>query len=233
MKWPPFIRGTLLKRYKRFLADVRLADGSVATVHCPNSGSMLQCREEGREVLLSRSENPARKYPLTWELFRNDRSWIVVNTARANQVAHEALMASSFAPLSGLQEVRAEVPYGASRSDFMGIDPAGKRTWIEVKSVSLLDQEGHYSFPDAVTLRGQKHLEELMRVTREGERGVLWFILMRCDGHGFRPADSIDPVYAALCAEALRAGVEIHVGRCRIDEREIALEGEELPLLIP
>ncbi|MBN8217857.1 MAG: DNA/RNA nuclease SfsA [Spirochaetes bacterium] len=233
MKWPSLIGGTLVKRYKRFLADVRLDDGRVVTAHCPNSGSMRQCQEPGAPVRLSISQNAKRKLPFTWELIHHGNTWIVVNTGRANQLARETLELGAFPPLAGLHGIKAEVPYGESRADFMAMDAAGRRTWIEVKSVSLLDDGGHYSFPDAVTLRGQKHLEELMRVVREGDRGVLWFLLMRGDGRGFRPADSIDPEYSRLCAQALERGVEIHVGHCRIDEKEIVVDGVEKPVIIP
>ena len=207
MLLPDLIPGVLLRRYKRFLADVQLADGSIITAHCPNSGSMLGCCTPGSPVLLSRSGNPSRTYPFTWELVLINGIWAGINTARPNGIVREAIENGAIAELQGYDAIRAEVPYGTgSRIDLLLEDKRG-RCYVEVKNVTLVE-ERRALFPDSVTTRGQKHLRELMEVVRNGHRGIIFFLVQREDGDAVSPADLIDPEYGRLLRQAYEAGVE-------------------------
>jgi len=230
LKLPPLIAGTLIKRYKRFLADVSLEDGSVITIHCPNSGSMLGCAIPGSRVFLSRSTNPGRKYPHTWELVESDGFWAGINTGLPNRLVAEAIENGTLRELHGYATIRTEVPYGEhSRIDILLEGTAG-RCFVEVKNVTLV--EGRRAlFPDAVTIRGQKHLNELMRVVREGDRGVLIFTIQRGDGESVSPADAIDPEYGRLLRLAVLHGVEALAYRALITPEEIRLT-ERLPVIL-
>ena len=163
----PLVSGTLVRRYKRFLADVQLGDGSTITVHTPNSGSMMGCAIPGSPVLLSLSPNPGRKYPHTWELVQVGGTWIGVNTGLPPHLTREGIENGTVSELQGYSRIRAEVPYGESRLDLL-LEGDKPPCWIEVKNVTLVEQ-GHALFPDAVTTRGQKHLRELMRIVKGGE----------------------------------------------------------------
>jgi len=219
---PPLTPGTLIRRYKRFLADVELADGSSVTVHCPNSGSMKGCAAPGSPVFLSLSANPGRKYPYTWELVQVNGFWVGINTALPNRLVHEAILNGTIAELQGYTSIRPEVPYGEhSRIDLLLEGPAG-RCFVEVKNVTMVEDD-QALFPDAVTTRGQKHLNELMRVVREGDRGVIFYTVQRGDGDCVSPADSIDPEYGRLLRLALTSGVEAFAYRASVSPREIAL----------
>ncbi len=230
MKLPPLIPGTLVKRYKRFLADVTLEDGSMVTVHCPNSGSMKGCAVPGSRVFLSRSSNPGRTYPFTWELVESEGFWTGINTARPNRLAHEAIENGTIAELAGYKTIRAEVPYGEhSRIDLLLEGPAG-RCFVEVKNATLIENS-RALFPDAVTTRGQKHLNELMRVVREGDRGVIFFTVQRGDAESLSPADAIDPEYGRLLRLALANGVEALAYRADISVDEIYLS-QRLPIIV-
>ena len=231
MLLPPLLEGTLLRRYKRFLADVRLADGQQHVVHCPNPGSMKRCAPEGGRVWVSRSSNPRRKLPLTWELVEEGGALVNVNTARANPVVAEALAADGVPELRGSDEVQAEVRYGeGTRFDFAL--RFGERTcFLEVKSVTLGDTPGLSIFPDSVTKRGQKHLRELVHAKRAGHRAVLLFAVGRDDTRRVRPADEIDPEYGRQLRAAADAGVELLAYRCRIDLEPPAIGlDERLPI---
>lgn len=222
MKLPPLIPGILVRRYKRFLADVTLEDGSTVTAHCPNSGSMKGCAQPGSRVFLSRSSNPGRTYPLTWELVESDGYWAGINTALPNRLAREAIENGIVAELQGYDTVRPEVPYGEhSRIDLLLLGSKG-RCFVEVKNVTLIENSTAL-FPDAVTTRGQKHLNELIRVVREGDRGVIFFTVQRGDAERFSPADTIDPEYGRLLRLALSNGVEALAYRADISVEEIRL----------
>lgn len=230
MKLPPLISGTLVKRYKRFLADVVLEDGSTVTVHCPNSGSMKGCATPGSPVLLSRSSNPGRKYPFTWELVLVNDFWVGINTALPNRLVHEAISNGAAAELHGYTSIRPEVPYGEhSRIDLLLEGPAG-RCFVEVKNVTLVENN-RALFPDAVTTRGQKHLNELMRVVREGDRGVIFFTVQRGDGESVSPADCIDPEYGRLLRLAVSNGVEAIAYQASVAPEEIFLT-RRLPVVV-
>lgn len=211
------IAATLIRRYQRFLADVRLEDGSALTVHCPNSGSMRGCVGAGWPVRLSDSGKPARKYRYTWEMVHNGRCWIGVNTQLANRIAVEGVTAGSVAELCGRWSLRREVPYGTgSRIDIL-LEAEGRRCYVEVKSVTMVDEAGRYAFPDAVTDRGRKHLLELRRVVEAGDRGVILFIIQRGDGDRFTTADDIDPSYGEALRRAVAEGVEALAYRADVE----------------
>ena len=230
MRLPPLVAGTLVKRYKRFLADVRLEDGCEVTVHCPNSGSMKGCAIPGSRVYLSRSPNQKRKYPYGWELVEADGFWAGINTGLPNHVTREAIENDTVAELQGYTVIRPEVPYGEhSRIDLLLEGPEG-RCFVEVKNVTLVES-GRALFPDAVTTRGQKHLRELMRVVREGDRGVIFFTVQRGDGASVSPADLIDPEYGRLLRLAVANGVEALAYRAVVTPEEIRLT-ERLPVIL-
>lgn len=218
------IFGTLIKRYKRFLADIRLDDGFLVTAHCPNSGSMRMCADPGWRTALSRSDNPKRKLPYTWELVNNGECWICVNTQIPNVVAAEAIAAGTIPELAGYDNLRREVRYGEnSRIDIL-LENEGEKCFVEVKNVTLLGDDNAYCFPDAVTARGLKHLRELSREVEAGNRAVMLYIINRSDGSGFRPACEIDPVYARGLRAAAAAGVEILAYKTRISPAEVIVD---------
>ncbi|VGO17831.1 Sugar fermentation stimulation protein A [Pontiella desulfatans] len=209
MELPPVIFGTLIKRYKRFLADVELDDGSIITAHCPNTGRMTTCAEPGWRVALSDSQNPKRKYRYTWELVHNGDCWICVNTGRANEMAFEAVSNKVIPELAGYDEVLREQTFGNSRFDLL-LKRGDDLCYVEVKNVTLLADDGCYAFPDAVTERGRKHLNELVDVVKAGHRAAMLFVIPRSDGTTFRAAHEIDPQYADALEHAASNGVEVH-----------------------
>lgn len=221
----PLIPGTLIRRYKRFLADVRLEDGSVVTAHCPNSGSMKGYKNEGLRVWLEANDNPKRKLRYTWELVETDSGdTVMVHAARANALTVEAIENGTVSELQGYDMLRTEVKYGAqnSRIDIL-LETGGTRCYVEVKSVTL--REGDVvMFPDAVTTRGQKHLEELMEMKKQGHRAVLFFAVLREGGRCFKPAAHIDPAYAALLEHARASGVEVLIYRAHFAHDAIFLD---------
>lgn len=223
MKLPPLLPGRLVRRYKRFLADVELEDGSLVTAHCPNSGSMLGCNLPGSPVMLSLSANPNRKLAHTWELVQVDGFWVGLNTMLPNRLAEEAILSGTIAELQSYAGLRREVAYGSERSriDILLEGDQG-RCFVEVKNVTLVEQ-GLALFPDAVTERGQKHLRELMEVVRNGDRGVILFTVQRGDGAAVAPADRIDPAYGCLLREAVDQGVEALAYRALVTPEVIRL----------
>ena len=218
----PLIFGTLIRRYKRFLADVTLDDGTVITVHCPNTGRMTTCAEPGWRVALSDSTNPKRKYRFTWELVHNGDCWICVNTGRANQLAFEAISNDWIPEFSGYAEVLREQTFGNSRFDLL-LKTGDDLCYVEVKSVTLRVDDGCYAFPDAPTDRGRKHLNELIEVVKAGHRAAMLFAVLRSDGTGFRAAHEIDPKYADALEAAKSAGVEVHVWQATVSPEELCL----------
>lgn len=206
------LEGRLIARYKRFLADVRLADGDIVTAHCPNTGSMRGCQPQGARVWLSPASNPKRKLRYTWELVETAPGELAcVNTGRPNAQARAAVEAGLVPSLSGYGAIRSEVRYGAenSRIDLhLSAHPQQPDAWVEVKNVTLCEDEVGY-FPDAVTLRGQKHLRELIAQVKAGERGILLFCVNHTGVGEVRPADHIDPAYGDLLRQAAREGVEL------------------------
>lgn len=204
----PLKRGILVRRYKRFLADIRLPDDSELTVHCPNSGSMRSCSHPGSPVCYSRSNNPGRKYPHTLEMVHNGKTWIGINTSKTNSIVVEGLEKGRIKELTPFDTIRREVKTSPhSRLDLL-LEAGKKRTFIEIKNCSLVEEECAL-FPDAVTARGTKHLQELSQLVSQGHRGVILFLVQRQDCDRFAAAKAIDPVYAATLAEVHRNGVEI------------------------
>lgn len=222
MQLPPLVFGILIRRYKRFLADVELEDGSVITVHCPNTGRMTTCAEPDWRVALSDSQNPKRKYRYTWELVHNGTCWICVNTGRANEIAAETVAAGTIPELAGYAEVLREQTFGSSRFDLL-LRTGNELCYVEVKSVTLVTDDGCYAFPDAVTERGRKHLNELIDVVKAGHRAAMLFVIPRSDGTTFRAAQEIDPKYAVALKESIAAGVEVHAWRADVSPEEIRL----------
>ena len=225
MNFPdPLIRGRLIRRYKRFLADVTLETGDTVTAHCANPGSMMGLAEPDSEVWLSPSRNPTRKLAYSWELVRAGGGLVGVNTARPNALVEEALAAGRVAELAGYGRTRREVPYGAnSRIDLLLEDDARPPCYVEVKSVTLCRGGGLAEFPDAVTARGAKHLGELAAVAATGARAVLLYLAQRDDCTRFAVAADIDPAYARAAAAARSAGVEILCYACAVSPAGIAL----------
>ena len=200
--------GKLVLRYKRFLADVEMDDGSLLTVHCPNSGSMLGCKEPGSPVLVSRSDNPKRKYAHTLEMMRVGATWVGVNTSRTNGLVAEAVSRGVVTELAGIETIRPEIKVSEkSRLDFL-LTRGDEKIYVEVKNCSLaLDRAA--MFPDAVTTRGAKHLAELATLRRSGCRAVVFFCVQREDVDYFAPADHIDPHYGETLREVADQGVEV------------------------
>lgn len=223
---PPLREGVLIKRYKRFLADVQLEDGKKITVLCPNTGSMKNCSEPGRPVRLSYHPDGGRKYSYTWEMIQMADSWVGVNTAIPNALVSMAVKYGMIPELMGFPNARREFSVGLSRLDFLLEGPAGK-CFMEVKSVSLVEN-GMACFPDAVTERGLKHLEELMKIQKQGDRAVMLFLVQRSDGKIFKPADHIDPEYGQALRRAANAGVEVLVYRADVSPERIRW-GELIP----
>lgn len=204
------VEGRILKRYKRFLADVELGDGKVVTAHCTNTGTMRSCWEPEDRVLLEPSANPNRKLPCTWIACHRDGAWVGVDTGIPNQVVTEAARRDELPGLPGLREVRTEVRYGQenSRIDVLARDAAARQVFIEVKNATL--KEGPWVlFPDAVSTRGTKHLRELQAMVRQGHRAALVFFVNRGDVDRFDAARAIDAAYAEELDRAAAAGVEV------------------------
>ena len=208
----PLEQGKLLKRYKRFFADIECADRSVVTAHCPNTGSMLNCLQEGAATWFIRNEDPKRKRKATLEILQSPHGRLAcVNTGRANTLVEEALQYGVIAELAGFARLRREVRYGEenSRADFC-LEFAGQQVFVEVKSVTLGFADSDVAaFPDAVTERGTKHLRELTRLAESGQRTVLLYCVNLTGISAVRVAEEVDPAYAAALAEAKSAGVEV------------------------
>ena len=208
MQFPDkLVHGTLIKRYKRFLADVELDGGQVVTAHCTNSGSMKSCLENGAEVFLTPVTDPKRKTKFTWEMIKINNDWVGINTGNPNKLAYEAISEGRISELAGFTTVKREVKFGDSRFDIYAENELEK-CFVEVKNVTL--KAGKYAlFPDAVTVRGQKHLNTLIEVKKNGMRAVMLYIIQRSDVEVFAPAVEIDPEYAKSLKRAVKAGVEV------------------------
>jgi sugar fermentation stimulation protein A len=226
----PLIQGTLVKRYKRFLADVQLEDGSIVIAHCPNTGAMTGCAEPGWKVWLSPSNNPKRKLLYTWEVVLTDQHhWIGINTHKANALVKEAIQQNKIAELIGYETLQAEVKFGEenSRIDFLLRDHGKQDCYVEVKSATLLENKMGY-FPDAKTLRGQKHLRELSLIASQGKRAVLLFCVQHSGIQSVQVAKHIDPDYANELKRAMLNGVQILCYGCKISSEKIYIN-QSLP----
>jgi len=227
------LRGRLVRRYKRFLADVETPDGRLLTVHCPNPGAMTGCDAPGAAVRCSTSDSPKRRLRHTLEMIRVGPAWVGLHTARANALAARALEAGALPGLSGYPRIAREVAPDAgagssgaepsTRLDFRLSGGRRRPAWVEVKSVTLA--EGRVArFPDAVTRRGRRHMEALARLRRSGDRAVVLFVVQRADCHRVEPAADIDPEYARALRDAARGGVEVLAVRARVTPRALVLD---------
>lgn len=215
--------GRLIQRYKRFLADVELADGSIVVAHCANSGSMLGCKEPGSRVLLSPNMNPKAKLDWRWEMVEVDGALVGINTSHPNKLVEQAILDGTITELQGYESLRREVKYGVnSRIDILLEDPS--LCYVEVKNVTLKVGD-EAQFPDAVTARGTKHLKELSDMVAEGHRAVMVYLVQRPDCDFFRPAADIDPTYADALNAAHVAGVEVLCYRCDLSPSAIEVRG--------
>ncbi|MBW2193226.1 MAG: DNA/RNA nuclease SfsA [Deltaproteobacteria bacterium] len=225
---PKLIPGILLKRYKRFMADVKLETGDVVTAHCPNSGSMQACSEPGSPVYLSYHDNPKRKLKYTWELIEMPASLVGVNTQVPNRLVAESITAGRVEELGGYENISREVRVGSnSRLDILLTGDDKDPCYVEVKNCTLVD-EGVACFPDAVTSRGLKHLVEMRRLVSSGNRCVMFYLIQRMDAEVFRPADHIDPEYGRELRRVAGQGVEIVAYDVLIDLKTITLN-EKIP----
>ncbi len=226
------LEGRLIRRYKRFLADIETADGRTLTVHCPDPGGMRGLTKEGAAVRCSTSDNPKRKLAHTLEMIRVGRTWVGVNTGRANALAKLALECDLVPGFEGYTEVRCEVvAEPGSRLDFrLGGHASAQDTWLEVKSVTMAEGTRGL-FPDGVTERGRKHVDLLHRLVKDGKRAALLYVVQRADCESVAPADEIDPAYGEALRRAANGGVEVLALRTRVSPTRIGVEGA-LPVLL-
>ncbi len=218
----PLMEARLIRRYKRFLADIQWPDGTRDTIHCPNPGAMLGLDMPGSRVFVSRSANPKRKYPLTLEIVEADGTLVGVNTILPNRLAQEAIASGAITELAGYDNLRREVRYGQkSRIDILLEHPGRPICYVEVKNVHLRRQSGLVEFPDCVTARGARHLHELGDQAQAGHRALMLFIIQRADGDRFDLARDIDPNYAAAFARARMRGVEVLAYACAVSALQI------------
>lgn len=218
----PLVKGKLIRRYKRFLAEVELESGEAVTAHCPNSGSMKGVNAPGNEVCLSYHPDPARKLKYTWEMIRIDGGWVGINTQVPNRLAAEAFEAKKIPAFRSYAGFRREVTVApGTRLDFV----LGSRSpcWVEVKNVTLVER-GTALFPDAVTERGTKHLRHLIGNVRSGGKSAMLYIVQHHQAEVFSPADDIDPLYARTLREAATEGVQIEVWKANVSPRAITLD---------
>ena len=228
LTWPELIPATLLKRYKRFLADVKLENGETVTAHCPNTGSMAGCSEPGRQVYLSVHDNPKRKYKYTWELIAMPTSLVGVNTLVHNRLDDRSIEQHLIPEVIQYKKVKREVKIGGhSRIDLLLTAGSGERCYVEIKNCTLVNKRVA-QFPDAVTARGLRHINELENLVKAGHRSIMFYFIQRMDARVFRPADHIDPDYGRRLRQAVENGVEILAYDVRIN-----LQGIELNNNIP
>jgi sugar fermentation stimulation protein A len=226
--WPVLIRGRLVRRYQRFLADVILDDGRAVTAHCPNSGRMTGCSQPGQPVFLSYQDDPKRKFKYRWELIEMPTSLVGVNTMVPNRLVADALRTGQVAAFEAYTDVFSEVTVNAhTRLDLKLAAPGLPDCYIEIKNCTLV--EGDWAmFPDAPTTRGQKHLRALTALKGSGKRAVIFFLIQRTDARFFKPADGVDPEYGRQLRQAVAQGVEIMAYDTDIDLKKICL-GRPLP----
>jgi sugar fermentation stimulation protein A len=205
----PVREGRLLRRYKRFLADVEVEGGEVIVAHCPNTGSLKGCTPEGARAVIRDSQDPKRKLRYTLQTIEVAGGWVNVDTGLPNKLVPEAVAQEKVPALRGYDSIRTEVKYGKnSRIDVLLETTSGERCYVEVKNTTLADGKRGL-FPDAVTERGRKHLVELRDMVREGHRAVMFYCVSRSDVTSFAPADDIDPAYGEVLREVVAEGVEI------------------------
>jgi sugar fermentation stimulation protein A len=223
----PLFKGLLIRRYKRFFAEIELLDGTLVTAHTPNTGSMLQSAVPGYSVLVSKNDNPNRKLRYTLELIMVNGCWVDTHTLRTNRVVEEGLRNGWIEGLAG-GKITPEFRYGGSRLDFL-LERGAEKILVEVKNVTLTDGGTTALFPDAVTTRGQKHLRELQAALADGYWAVIFFLVQRCEAEAFSPADAIDPEYGRLLREAKVSGVEVLAYKSIVTPEANRL-GEQIPV---
>lgn len=223
------IEATILKRYKRFLSDIQLSDGTIVNAHVPNTGSMKTCWEEGWKVLITHSDDPKRKLKYTLECTHNNETYICVNTSLPNKIVKEALLEKLIPEVEQYKTVKPEQKIFDSRIDFLLQQEGLEDCYIEVKNVTLLGENRIALFPDSVSTRGQKHLQDLVKIKKAGHRAIMFYLVNRDDVDSFSPAKEIDPKYAALLKEAQDNGVEILVYQTKITPEEIIIK-KKLPI---
>jgi sugar fermentation stimulation protein A len=219
----PLVEGKLIHRYKRFLADIELNSGEIVTAYCPNSGSMKSCMTPGWKVMLSKNKNPKRKYQYTWEMIHNGICWIGINTHVPNQIVAEAISQNCIPELGGYNILKREVKYGKNSRIDIFLEYKNSCCYVEIKNVSLVEEDGNYYFPDSVTERGRKHLHELMEMKLLGHRTVMFYFVQRSDGNILKPAAHIDHDYTRSLKEAYAKGVEILVYKTDVSPQKIEL----------
>lgn len=229
MRFPSrLLRGTLIQRYQRFLADVRLLSGEIVTAHCTNTGSMMGCKTPGSAVYVSRSHKQGRRLPYTWEMIRINGGWVGINTLHPNRLVAEGIDSGMIRELQGCESIRREVCTRQGTRLDLCLQTNNGLCFVEVKNVTLA-VDGAAAFPDAVSERATKHLKELMWLRRKGHRAVVVFVIQRSDCHFFRPADEIDGEYGRWLRRAVTAGVEVWPYRASVTPKEIVLT-ERLPI---
>lgn len=219
---PPLVPARLVSRYKRFLFDAELEDGTLITGSCPNTGSMRGLTEPGSRIWLSRHNSPTRKYTYALELVEADGTTVGINTGLPNRLAEEAILSRIVPALGGYESLRREQKYGTnSRIDLLLASENRPSAWVEVKNVHFMRSKGIAEFPDTATARGAKHLQELSGMVAAGHRAVMLYVIQREDCDVMRICDDLDPVYAAAFSRALDAGVEAYAVKCRVSPHEI------------
>jgi sugar fermentation stimulation protein A len=209
LSWPRLISGTLINRYKRFIADIRLNNGNIIAAHCPNSGRMTECCEPNRPVWVSLHDRPERKLKYTWELIEMPTSLVGVNTQIPNRLVHLSIQKNRIAELAGYDRIKREVTVDkTARIDLLLEHPGRKKCLVEIKNCTLVKNQKAF-FPDAVTARGLKHIRALEKMINAGYRSVMFFLIQRMDAESFAPADFIDPEYGQALRSAAANGLEI------------------------
>lgn len=219
----PLVRGYLVKRYKRFLADIELEDGGLITAHCPNTGAMQGLTNPGTPVWVSHSSNPSRKLAHTWQMAEVEGTFVGMNTANPNPLVEEAIRSNVISELQGYQSLRREVSYGKnSRIDFLLENPSEPFTYVEVKNVHM--KRGKVAaFPSSVTTRGAKHMQELSEMVRQGYKAYVVYVVQRNDCEGFQIATDIDPDYGQETLNAIENGVMPLVYACEVSPEGIRI----------
>lgn len=229
----PLLEGRLVRRYKRFLADVELDDGRALTAHCPNTGSMLGCDIPGSRVWLSEHDNPKRKYRHSWEMVEAEPGVLVgIHTGRTNHLVREGIETGVIEPLDGYANLRAEAAYDGGRFDFLLESDGEPPCYVEVKNVTAAVDDGVAVFPDARSVRGTRHLRDLIGLKASGHRAVMVYCAQRNDAREVRPADDIDPDYGRAMRDAADAGVELLAYRCELTPEAITV-AEPIPVVLP
>ncbi len=226
----PLVKATLVRRYKRFMCDAILEDGSEVVAHCPNTGSMKTCGEKGDSIYLSYNPSPKRKLKYSWELTETPHGFVGINTMRPNHIVEEGIKTNLVKELQGYETIKREVKFKDSRFDIFLDDPQKGPCWVEIKNVTLLENK-KVIFPDAVTTRGLKHLQHLEELAQKNDRAIIFYLVNRTDGLSFSPAEAIDPDYAKALRRAYKKGVEVLAYRSHITLDGISL-GEPVQVVL-